>query len=168
RACQLLHLLRRRLRVRRVGVGHGLHHHRRAAADEHAADVDLPRHPAHQAHGSVKRATSTRVYGFRSNSRPLCSMRTCEALPITKVKGPRPCTTRSAPARLREDTSWRPLASVTSSHASSLSTRMTMRWMPEGGAAATVWATGAAGAAFFSAGFFSSAFFASAFFASAI
>jgi hypothetical protein len=46
-ARQLLHLLGGRLRVGSVGIGHRLHHHRRAAADQHVLDRDLAGSPAH-------------------------------------------------------------------------------------------------------------------------
>jgi hypothetical protein len=59
-APQLLDLARRRCGVGGVGIGHGLHHHRRAAADGDRAHHDAARRPA-RGHGycSVKRATST-------------------------------------------------------------------------------------------------------------
>ena len=39
-------LRHRAINVGRIGVGHGLHHDRRAAADGHAADIDADRMPA--------------------------------------------------------------------------------------------------------------------------
>src|SRR6185503_20894316 len=124
-ARQLLDLARGGLRVLGVGIGHRLHDDRRAAADGYASHPDLTRNAAVNAtrrgvaHGRVKRAMASLVCGARSTGRSLCSTRTCAALPITSVSGPRACTTRSAPAGLSDDTSMRSFASLTSIQASS-------------------------------------------------
>ena len=54
-------------RVLGVGVGHRLHHHRRAAANAYATDGDRPGDSSlHFVQGTVRRATSWRVCGARS------------------------------------------------------------------------------------------------------
>src|SRR6185503_3785331 len=135
-ARQRLDLPRGRLGVLGVGIGHRLHHHRRTAADAHVLDRDLARNPAihglrNSAQGMVNLAMSCLVCGRRSSERSLCRTVTWLALPMTTSNGPRPCTTRSQPGGLSEDSSCRPLASFTSSHASS-SQRRTMRCTPAG------------------------------------
>jgi hypothetical protein len=69
-ACPRQHfdLPRGRLRIGGIGVGHRLHHDRRAAADEHLAHRDRPGRSA--LHFKVRRATSTRVCGRRSTGLP--------------------------------------------------------------------------------------------------
>ncbi len=72
---QLIHLLRGGGSVRRIGVGHGLHHDGRVPAERGAAYPDLAACAAadfasgHEfGYSSVNRATSTLMWGARSTA----------------------------------------------------------------------------------------------------
>src|SRR6185369_14250919 len=137
---QFLDLDRGAERVLGVGVGHGLHTHRRIATDGH--DARTPHHAglaraarpgrseldgqAGLHYLTSKRATLSRETDCRSNGLPRTCTSVASARPTVTCSGSAPETPAASPGASRRLTATTPFASVTSTHEGLLVRNTTM------------------------------------------